>query len=664
VTAACLSLAGCYDLDVPNPPPDGGPGPQLTVVKPRPGDTISLATPVEIQAVSVHGVASVAVTCGATPGTGVFTWTVSPYTGLVDFTRCTLATINDGGTGFGSLPLSFIGIDRLGQTSSTSFTVLLDTTTAALTANLPDRVLPRAPFEVTVVSDRPLLLPPTVRLAGTEANRIAQLQGGDGGQIYQVGFTTTPGLGIDLYQGDPFAPPIETLLDTEKSVSLTVDARALNDNPAHIEQAVLLSRVLWDRVVPGRVALQASRPVASDAGVQLALATVDTNPDGNSAWLPGLFRPGNGTFVPFDPAVVQVGGASGGFSLDAGWNAQGLDSLGRTLFVRPAGNGSEVLFVDPPAEGSSIRPANGYTTSLTVPRPLTRVDDLLCTPDVVQGQPSTFTCLLTATQTVSCLSAGQGVLFTTGSAATIGAPRAGGVAGTNGPARAYLAPNDQASCGQAWTVGTIGTGTFTFQAPLDPNATARGCNFQKVLRLLPVSDGTFVLQMSSLCLNGSTPDFPILRVDASGTIKGAYIQPLGAPAPTQWQVLTALPDGSIVTMRNQPPLTAFERWTMGATTAAATAFVPGFFVYQPLDARLPDGVVASADGTLSVVLNSSTLGDVVVNFSPPLKPTWIYRYNRIANASTLAADDAHGQVYYVDPLNNDVVAIKPAVAGN
>jgi len=73
-------------------------------------------------------------------------------------------------------------------------------------------------------------------------------------------------------------------------------------------------------------------------------------------------------------------------------------------------------------------------------------------------------------------------------------------------------------------------------------------------------------------------------------------------------------------------------------------------------------VVASADGTLSVLLNSATLGDVVVNFSPVLKPAWIYRYNRIANASTLAADDAHAQVYYVDPLNNDVVAIKPAVA--
>src|SRR5262249_60223383 len=149
-------------------------------VKPRPGGTLPVAPPVEIQAVSVHGVASVAVSCGAPPGTGVFTWTVSPFTGLVDFTRCTLATITDGGTGFGSLPLTFIGIDRLGQTSTTSFTVLLDTTTATLTANLPSRVLPRAPFEVTVMSDRPLLLPPTVRLAGTDANRIVQVQGGDG----------------------------------------------------------------------------------------------------------------------------------------------------------------------------------------------------------------------------------------------------------------------------------------------------------------------------------------------------------------------------------------------------------------------------------------------------------------------------------------------------
>src|SRR5262249_47144583 len=189
-------------------------------------------------------------------------------------------------------------------------------------------------------------------------------RGGRAGQISRVGSPTTAGRGTGLYRGIPPPPPIETLLDTEKSVSLTVDARSLNDNPAHIEQAVLLSRVLWDRVVPGRVALAASRPVASDAGVQLALATVDTTPNASSAWLPGLFRADDGTFVPFDPASVQVGGASGGFSLDAGWNAQGLDSRGRTLFVRPAGNGNEVLFVDAPAEGSSIRPANGYVTSL------------------------------------------------------------------------------------------------------------------------------------------------------------------------------------------------------------------------------------------------------------------------------------------------------------
>jgi hypothetical protein len=119
-------------------------GPDLTVRSPREGQTIPLNAPVNIDAVSVNGVASVTVTCGGVPSTGVFTWNVAPYTGVVDFTRCSPVTTGTD-AGFGQLQLAFIAVDRLGHASTKSFDVFLDTTTAPLSAVLPDRVVPLAP---------------------------------------------------------------------------------------------------------------------------------------------------------------------------------------------------------------------------------------------------------------------------------------------------------------------------------------------------------------------------------------------------------------------------------------------------------------------------------------------------------------------------------------
>jgi hypothetical protein len=113
--------------------------------------------------------------------------------------------------GFGQLQLTFLAVDRLGHTSTRSFNVFLDTTTAALSAVLPERVVPLAPLQLTVGSDRPLLLPPTVRLAGREADGILQRANPDGGApFHDITFLGSPGLGIDSWAGDPFDVPFET----------------------------------------------------------------------------------------------------------------------------------------------------------------------------------------------------------------------------------------------------------------------------------------------------------------------------------------------------------------------------------------------------------------------------------------------------------------------
>lgn len=657
VCASCWSLAGlllvgCFDLAVPSLPADGGVGPDLNVLRPRAGDTISLASAVEVQAASVNGVQSVTVTCGGAPSTGVFTWQVEPYTGLVDFTRCTLVSVlADAGSGFGSLELTFIAVDRLGNQTRKTFTVVLDTTSAALEATLPERVVPRSPLQLTIGSDRPLLLPPTVRLAGTQADGVVQEPNPDGGApLYRVKFLETPGIGIDTFAGDPQSPPIEVLLETERRVSLTVDARALNQNPSHLEQGVLLSRVVWDRQVPGRVANAATFPVAAPEGLELALAMVDTSPTASSAWLPGLFRAEDGTYAPFDPAIVQGPRIpAGSFGLDAGWAATGFDARGRTVFARPAGNGSEVLFLDPPS-GGTIRAA-GQTVPFPVLRPLTRMDDLVCSPDVLTG-PAAGACVSPATQTVSCASAAGASVVASVSGAVLGAPTPGTVAGSPGSQRTYVAPNDQSGCGQAWTGGTLGSGVLLIQPRIDLN----GCAIQSVDRLLAVVDGSFVVALTSSC--GGTPDYPVLAVGPTGAITGNYLVTAGEPTAVKPAVLAVLGDGSIVTLRNDPPFTTFERWPPGATAPSATARVPGLYLYQATPARLGAGVSVGGDGSLGVLLNSAALGDMVLSFGPGLQPQWLYRYPRIAAGSVLLGDDLRGLVYYVDPLNNEAVALK------
>lgn len=70
---------------------------------------------------------------------------------------------------------------------------------------------------------------------------------------------------------------------------------------------------------------------------------------------------------------------------------------------------------------------------------------------------------------------------------------------------------------------------------------------------------------------------------------------------------------------------------------------------------------AGADGSFSVLLNSASLGDVVLHVGPGLQPKWVYRYPRVVNVaglSTLISAPALGSVYYVDPSNNDIVALK------
>ncbi|HZW90074.1 MAG TPA: hypothetical protein VFF12_13410 [Myxococcaceae bacterium] len=746
LAAACTLLPACWDLDLPSIPADGGVGPTLTIHSPLEKQTIPLNAPVSLDADSVNGVASVTVTCGGAPSTGVFTWNVPPYTGVVDFTRCTLVASGVADSGVGQLQLTFIGVDTLGHASTKSIDVFLDTSTASLSAVLPERVAPLSRLDLTVGSDRPLLLPPTVRLAGREADGIVQRANPDGGSpLYDVTFLKAPGLGIDNYGGDPFNVPFEVLVEVERSVSLTVDARATNGNASHLEQGVLLSRVLWDRIVPGRIAIDAAEPVATARGIQVALAK-NTTVNAFSDWLPGFFRARDGTYVPFDPNSILVsgnplpdpdagfdtdggsdagnggeggtpdggsdGGSDGGpldsgviladagaaftlpyalvipdggtipFPQDGGFVAADFDGHGNVLFTRPNPSqrvGSDVIALGEPINGP--RPATGFSVpffldsmqpdgGVTGPI-LTRMDDLVCIPDIVSpdgcfgGAP--------ATHTVACVQAatGQLVLGNGDNNNTPGldlvGPTPGGTAGAFGPVRTYLAPNDTATfCGPTWSTFAFPQSAFVPQPRTD--TAFNGCTVLSVNRLLPIVDGSFALGVDLDCgVTGALPRWVVVHVSAAGAINGSYLAKVGIPLPSQPQVLGVLQGGTfgtqsalgaVVTMRNDPPYTTFEAFLPDGAAPVATARVPGLYVYGQAAQRLAKNIRSATDGSLSVLLNSATLGDVVLHFGPGLEPQWLYRYPRIAQNSSLIGGVDQGNVYYVDPFNNDIVALK------
>jgi hypothetical protein len=213
-----------------------------------------------------------------------------------------------------------------------------------------------------------------------------------------------------------------------------------------------------------------------------------------------------------------------------------------------------------------------------------------------------------------------------------------------------------AGCGPAWALLAQG-GVFTLQ---QRTATPFGpCTEDTVTRLLPIPDGSFAISATLQCgAAASVPGYVVVRVGPQGNVIGTYLAKqdvvLPTPPPT---VVAALADGRVVTMRNDPPYTTFEAWPPDGSPPTATARIPGLYVYSG-GGRLAADVNAATDGSLTVLLNSATLGDVVVHFAPGLLPRWLYHYPRIAQNSSLVAGDDQGTVYYVDPLNNDIVALR------
>ncbi|HXX30379.1 MAG TPA: hypothetical protein VEJ89_06635 [Myxococcaceae bacterium] len=662
-----LVLSGCLDLGLPNAP-DGGVPPTLDVLVPQQGATLILNSGVSLTSVSVAGTPTVTLNCrspdgGAATQVQIFTWAGPPYQAVVDFTRCEKLTGDNPDGGPGPLQLHFESfVSAGGPTAQADVPVFLDSSAASLLVNYPPSVQPLSPFEVEVIPlDQALAAYPEVALDGTPADSVTFRTLADGGPSYLAVFLSTPGLGIDQYPGpfpDPVTGqpplPIEVLTETSRTAQLSIDAKAENGNPTHLDRTVDLSRVVWDRSIPGRPltsvnSASVADPIPVVRGLVVPLATDDLNPTATSRWIPGLMGADDGVYTAFDPSILPGG-------LDGGFLASGINALGQTLFAAGIRNLTQVVLAPVPGTHTALAPSSFPTTVLT---PLTPVDSFLCLPDSVGGVSQTG-CF--NTDSLLCIGPALGRPSLSGTSGTIfgfNPPATGAVGGAGGT---YLAPTGT-GCDMAWMMGTFSSGGMTFQSrnDPDPSAAARACAFQTVDRELLLGDGSAVLALTSACAKTGNTEYPVLRVSAGGVILGSYIVARGAPSLVQPTVVGALADGRVVTLENQPPYSVFKLWAMGKTAPDAVAFIPGLYAYDD-SAALPSlgrNVVATQDGSFAVLLSGAPLGVGVLAFGPGLQPLWFYLYPRLTapTAQRLFGAPGLGELYLVDGTNNHVAAV-------
>ncbi|MGO9829649.1 MAG: hypothetical protein ACLPJH_05870 [Myxococcaceae bacterium] len=646
VGVCLLPCLGCLNLDLPTVPPTP-PAPYLTVVTPQPGDVVALTAQVTVAAASVNGIGRVTVLCGPDGGQRTaYAWAAPPYIALVDFAPCESVAVPNPDAGPLLLQLAVQAVSDAGALQQSDFQVFLNTQGPALTVQYPPSAQPLAPYTVQVSStaDAGLRSFPEVLLDGQPASSVTVVQDA-GVPTYLVYFASAPGLGTDNYPYTPGAAvPIEVLTDTERMVRLTVSATAENGNTTELDLAVDLTRVVWDRYIPGKPAssspiVWAAEPVAFDGGLVLPLATA-LPASATSAWIPGVLAQADGTFYGFNTQLLD-GGLAGGFL------ARGLNAQGQTLFFQFTGNGSNLLLAPAPNSTAAVVTATGGPASANAP--LSQVDALLCLQDSVTA------CSDAGTEGLTCYSPELSVVTATSGTVFTGPPNPGVVAGAGG---SYLSPN-VAVCGSSWNLVDLASGNVSF----GPTEAPAGCPVEAIDKLLAVGDGTFVVQLTSNCgVAAPLLVYPILRVGPGSTILGSYLAPLGSPPTVQAELVGVLADGRVVTLSNQPPYTTFSLWALNGATPDVVSPIAGLYDTgdSALASVLAQSTYSGSDGSFAVLVSGAALGVGVLAFAPDLQPRWLYVYPRVTDTfnSRLVSAPSFPNVYLVDEFNEHAVSLQ------
>lgn len=347
VVSLVVLLTGCRDLSLP--PEDGGStgaGVEgLQLIEP---DELALSRPLaratqfRLSVASANGVNQVDLRCGDrvvalwnTEGRGSpeapvllqavvdFTDCVDPQEGAPTPNEIALRIRATDGT-----DLPFVDLERK---------VLVDFSQPVITAVLPERVVSGQNLSFLVRSDVPLASPPLAMIDGRPASVTPENAAENS---YRVVHTRALELGAARLPPDHLANTAQ-LEETQRPVSVQITARSATGNEGRLDATLTLTRVAWERSVPGIVfaspALPAQQsvitfpqplhPVASEGGLTLPIHR-SLQTDGGVSWVPGFFAADDGAYRPV-PASVLAQANQGGALEQSG--AVLLQSLNGTV---------------------------------------------------------------------------------------------------------------------------------------------------------------------------------------------------------------------------------------------------------------------------------------------------------------------------------------------
>ena len=666
VVASCLLFVACRNTELPSEAalaqPGGGPQVSApTLVNQR----VVLNNSVTLNVEDVNQIASVNLSCGsdANPAAiDLMSWNSPPFVGFVNFTPCTaVGAPSDAGVGLLDVLLTVVAQDKAGNSSTTNFTIHLDTSTPGITLAAPARVVPDGPVDFTLTVDRDLRGLPVVRIGGLDA-QVTELDT----RTFAVHLAALPPMGLAASDGGVTEAALE---DIARSFTISVDAVGSNGNVGHTEQPLLVSRVLWTQSLPGPLTsfgLQDPYPaygaLAGPSSLTLAFGYIE-------GWQPGWYLD-DGSFVGAPPLAAFTDMYS---AMDQAGNVyitSGLAALRGGGVSASVATASTATATDTPI----TLPGNGvYTLSPTAPQTpvatgLTNVPsgqslvgNELCVPNYWCGSGPALVNCIDAAGTQTSLSSTQELATWSYSVASgsallqvgVGECDAGVITGRVG-----------------FAAGDTKTGSFTATYDFDAG-TLGDCTYSGAMDGWPVGDGRSAIIAGVTCtdaLLNVTSGTSAMLVDQNANVLGDYFDEATATP----MIVGMLPDARMLALEPGALSTQIVAYATDQTVTPI-ATLPGVFAFnavptpngpQAVPNLIPRSVVQQPDRIAFLAYTDSRSAAVVV-LDTAGQPQWVYRYPYAIDAlqtgasPTLVGNPSGGALYLVDGYNAKVTALEP-----
>ncbi|MBX5482409.1 MAG: hypothetical protein IRZ16_11325 [Myxococcaceae bacterium] len=599
--AVVSSFTGCRDLTYREPEAENTP-PVVAFTSPHDGDVLPLWWHVALSAEDADGLAAATLSCN---GTVLFQWVRPPYEAELELSRC----LPPNAAAAADVTLDAVVADGLGMVSApVSVTVQVDPSLPKVVAQVPSRVAPGATVSFPMAAESPLGALPVVMVDGNPAS----VTGDAALQNFTVSFTA-PAI------APPGGSSVEDFYLTEHQASVEIVAAAPNGNEVRLTRPLVVSRVLWERPIPGYLVSEAGRtdeqnfvPRSTPDGLWLALA-----PEGETGWTPAFLR-ADGTFVT---PTLPSGATARGFSHD-----------GRVLVDDPTGSQTLAVSPDGVTEAGAHLPDGA----------LMRFSDKTC----VQTWVSSGSCPLNSAGTFTCIP----------SSAT--------------PPPAFIF--DRWTGGVAQHVVQSGETFLAFDF-VDPLGFCVPDTFSFVTAGASTTDvgewgvtGPSGAQVTRAIPFGTSGAFFVQEEGTGVRVEGgqptATYPSLGKVPPGQ--ILAGRDNGEVIVVTAANGHTNFSAVT--PTNQTIPVQIPGTFPLAPwpelsgqADWTTPSNVVALPDGGFVYLAHPHPYGLAVVAIDANLQLEWVYPYPRPSYSGMLVHDVPESPLYLVDFTNSYVVALAP-----